>query len=845
MNNTRGLSGGAGDSGRVSERFTERWFTRVYAAAGRRRGVVLGVLLVLSAAAGLRLATTPFDTSVDSMLPERESIVRSIDFLRSGKLGENVVISLSRDPATTDVATLHAAVEQLAETLEPPLITRVLAGVPVTALESDVDQIVNRLPDVITEAELAALETRLTPEGVETALRRRYRQLLQPQSSYVAALVSRDPLDISADLLREVGTLVGAIGYRVELDAGHFVSPDRTRALVILETATRMTNAPESARLLEYIDERIAALPAGISTDVISGHAHTVENERTLRRDLRLMVLLAGAGFLGLFLFCFRDVRAVAVFAIPTIAVLISMAAVATFTGGLSALVVGIGSVGAGISVDYGIHAYVAVQHGASAREQIGRVARPITLSALTTSSAFAAFLFSSTPGYREMAWFAVPTIVISLCLSLLVLPHWLRAGSVVNADRDQAQRSPSESGAQGQRRRDTAIAVALAGALVLLGIAAAGATFESDLMQLDGAGPDVVAAEKNFRKAWVPPGGEPAMLVIERADYQAALDAGRTAGLRLVEERGNAGIVVTPRLWPSDTQRAENVARWRAFWSDGRAERTRELLATSGAAFGFADAAFVPFVRLIEGPEQGARDATAASDSAGNTAADIAERAPQDEREVFFDRLRERFIVPGGAGWRAVTILPEQAEHRAAARAIAEEDGNGFVVSRAELADALFESVTEDLTWIGSVAVVLVLVAIIGLVRSPTASAIVLLPAIAGCLALVAASTLSGTPLNVANLIAGIVVLGLCIDYGIFMLHGHGALARTTRAAVTLSAASTLIGAGVLVFAHHPALAAIGTTISSGVTTGYAVAVVGVPALARLTRVRNGKQAT
>jgi len=142
-------------------------------------------------------------------------------------------------------------------------------------------------------------------------------------------------------------------------------------------------------------------------------------------------------------------------------------------------------------------------------------------------------------------------------------------------------------------------------------------------------------------------------------------------------------------------------------------------------------------------------------------------------------------------------------------------------------------------------VAVVLVLVAIIGLVRSPTASAIVLLPAVAGCLAFVAASTLLGTPLNVANLIAGIVVLGLCIDYGIFMLHGHGALARTTRAAVTLSAASTLIGAGVLVFAHHPALAAIGTTISSGVTTGYAVAVVGVPALARLTRGRNGKQAT
>ena len=106
--------------------------------------------------------------------------------------------------------------------------------------------------------------------------------------------------------------------------------------------------------MLTYVSKRVAALPAGISADVISGHAHTVENERTLRRDLRLMVVLAGAGFLGLFLFCFRDVRAVAVFLIPMIAVLIAMAGVAVATGGLSALVVGIGSVGAGISVDYG-----------------------------------------------------------------------------------------------------------------------------------------------------------------------------------------------------------------------------------------------------------------------------------------------------------------------------------------------------------------------------------------------------------------------------------------------------------------------------------------------------------
>ena len=53
------------------------------------------------------------------------------------------------------------------------------------------------------------------------------------------------------------------------------------------------------------------------------------------------------------------------------------------------------------------------------------------------------------------------------------------------------------------------------------------------------------------------------------------------------------------------------------------------------------------------------------------------------------------------------------------------------------------------------------------------------------------------------------------------------------------LSAASTLVGAGVLIFADHPARASIGTTLTAGVTTGYLVAITAVPALHRLAHTR------
>jgi predicted RND superfamily exporter protein len=49
---------------------------------------------------------------------------------------------------------------------------------------------------------------------------------------------------------------------------------------------------------------------------------------------------------------------------------------------------------------------------------------------------------------------------------------------------------------------------------------------------------------------------------------------------------------------------------------------------------------------------------------------------------------------------------------------------------------------------------------------------------------------------------------------------------------AVTFAAATTLMGAGVLLFARHPALHSIGVTLVAGVGCGYLAAIGVVPVL-------------
>jgi predicted RND superfamily exporter protein len=59
-----------------------------------------------------------------------------------------------------------------------------------------------------------------------------------------------------------------------------------------------------------------------------------------------------------------------------------------------------------------------------------------------------------------------------------------------------------------------------------------------------------------------------------------------------------------------------------------------------------------------------------------------------------------------------------------------------------------------------------------------------------------------------------------------------HFRLETATQTAVTLSAVTTLIGAGALLFARHPLLFSIGLTMVTGVLAGYVSSVLVLPSL-------------
>jgi predicted RND superfamily exporter protein len=110
------------------------------------------------------------------------------------------------------------------------------------------------------------------------------------------------------------------------------------------------------------------------------------------------------------------------------------------------------------------------------------------------------------------------------------------------------------------------------------------------------------------------------------------------------------------------------------------------------------------------------------------------------------------------------------------------------------------------------------------------------LVPILTGIVWFVGIMSMLGIPLNAVNIIAAIISTGVIVDYGIGVTYEYRYnLKIGTIIAVTLSAATNIIGSGVLLFAKYPALYSTGMALVICMVAGYFSSVIVVPALCSL----------
>ena len=779
----------------------DRYFSLCYRFVHQHRNWVLGLVLVITLLAGVGLTRISYDGSIDFMLPPEPEIRRSMDFLRDSSLTDKMVVSLALTDPTKTKQDLFLAADQLAASLTPPLFTKVVGGISVGDVMEEFS-ILRYAPQVLGEQELATLDSRINAKTVSQKMREIYRQSLRPESVFMSSMSRTDPIGITMLLQDKLRALPASMGYEVTVEDGHFISRDGRHTMLIIQTPVPMMESQRSKELVATLQERLASLPAFVSADIISGHLHTVTNERVIKRDITVASIIASVAFFLLFLLVFRDARAFFVFIFPFIAVIWAIILTAGIETKLSYLVIGFGTAIVGIS-DYGLIVYIAMKRGTEG-VQMEKLAKLVFIDAITTIFSFVVLFFSLIRGYHQLALFAVLCLFICLFFSLFVLPLTLsgkRAPMVVDptiGDRLKKFHWPTR----------LTIGIWIVSTLVFLFFAFS-VRFDSDVKKLDGSGPEVFQAEERFHSVW---GGKAnqAIFVVTGTSLEEAMEANDRVYREAITALGKADFTSLALFWPSEKLRKENQTRWDRFWKQGREQKLKQLINQSSSAYGFSDRAFMPFFDGLYDHKQ------AAPLSSGLTA-----------------QLQERFVVQKNGEYRIMSFFPDEAPQVAAMNAIAKKHPNTFIVSGKTLSASISEFTTREMLVLAPLAVLFNVVLSWLFFRNWKETFIALVPLITGVIWLLGIMSLFKMPLNVVNIIAGIIASGVIVDYGLGITYEYSRnLNFGTVMAMTLSAATNIIGAGALLFAQHPALYSTAVAMVICMVIGYLSSVIVIPSL-------------
>ncbi|MFO7667046.1 MAG: MMPL family transporter [Desulfobacterales bacterium] len=774
----------------------------------RTKALILIVSLIVIAASVTGIFFISFDNNMELMLPDNDEIQRSMRFLRESNFSDKIIISLGLNDSAYTETDLISEVDRFAQSLKPPLISDVMYRVSESETANEMFQFLKYIQQLTYEKTLEKIDSQLNDNGIKSILQKNYRQLLSPSSIFITPILRSDPLGIKTGLLSALQKLSSSTGYEVSIKNGHFISEDGKHALLILKTPVSVTDGFGSKNLISYLKKEMDALPKFINGDIIAGHLHTVSNENVIKRDIKIVSIIAAIAFFFIFFFFFRDIKAAYIFIIPLASVAVSINLSYFIMGNLSYFIMGMGAVIAGISIDYGIHIYIAVSTGSNRKEAVRNVTRPIVTGALTTMSVFAAFFFSDVRGFHQLAVFSILSIIFCLLCSLYILPVFIEGKT--------ARAFPAffdEISNVTESVSDKAKIYCWAILMIILLFLSSKAAFNSDIKQFDGSEPYIFKAEENFQRVW----GEkdnPAILVVQEESLERALLINERIYRESVKRFGNEDISNFAAIWPSNQTRTENSARWIKFWKE-REEKFKKLLAKHGASYNFSDDAFSPFFENLYGEM--------------NTSG-------WSENNLFLKRIKERFVLESRNGYQVLTYFPDNDQYIGAFTEFCRNYPGSFIVSRKSLSKALSDSISSEIIYLSAIAAFFIPFFTLILLKNLRLAILALIPVFTGIIASLGILPVMGLTLNAPSIIAIMVVTGLCIDYGIFMAYTSRYHLKTgTAISVFLSAFTTLIGAGVLLFARHPVLFSIGVTLFSGVLAGYMASVAAVPSIYRL----------
>ncbi len=792
----------------------------------RRRAWLLslaGVMVVALTILGFRLR---FDTEILNLLPSGFDTVESLK-VYSSQFSKNRELTFGLLDETGKVD-LDAFAEHFSTMLgKEPWVTRFLDRSPMEKANGmeEVQALALPLLFNLPPAEFDSALTQLKPETLAERLRLQ-RQQIESGSPRAGIQLTLDPLGLVVPAMKPM-----AMSFSMD-KAQPLTSEDGTMHLVMVLTNQPGDGPFECRELMKKVNDfnqRVLNSWDGPDPEiVVTGRTpYVAQMSKGMERDIASTLLGSIILVAGVFYYGFRRVK-------PLIAILhvLALCCVLAITLGtlcfpaLNGITVGFCSILIGLGVDFGMLLYGSYQisrdsgstHEEAIATSIEQLGRGILFGAATTGAGFFALVLSGCQGFAQLG--VLIFFGILLAAGLMMTVFFLFIGSEhrpINKDLlssgldrylEHIFRSP--------KGMIFASLVVLIGLTIFAGLPIAKLRIEPNPRSLEPKNIPAGYALRKIQEKMSPTGEELVLAIVDAPDAREFSRRWNTLELhwkKLVEE-GKLKSATSPAAFIlSPDNVGQNIGKLKSV--DFAATRT--ALTAALTTEGFSTDAFASGFRTLDQLQK----------LAESNATGISFRDTLPLNSSWWFILDKFFASKPNLACAYLTPLKPivtPAEKAAFVEMVTPKDVPVHLTGWTFTLADLVTWAEGKLVLLSSLMLVFNVILLVFLYREFSTLFLLMLTLILSIGAMIATVKLTGLPINLFNILAFPLVLGVGVDYGIYVLLAirrpgdQKQLLHNILKPVLLSALTATAGFGSLGFAENPSLSGLGLLCAIGV---------------------------
>ncbi len=783
-----------------------------------------GILLVLVLLSVFSLSGIRLQEDIRALLPQDKRISKINEVLLNTEFADRIILTFSSAGAAPPQA---EALIQTAEYVVEQLQADSMYIESINFKQDDdflmrvYDFIYQNLPFYLTESDYNVITHRLDAASIEQTMARNLRSLSSLEGLITRDFIFKDPLHLTPLALSKLE--------RFRLDENFIIhrscvmTKDKQNLLVFIDPVYPAGNTKENKNLiilLEDVIEEAQKLHPETAISYYGGSAVAVSNAGRIKLDIMLTVSIALLLLLVLFYLIFRNIKHILLIFFPIVlGMLFALGILMALEDGISAISLGVGAILIGISLDYSLHAFTHYRSSGSVTATLKSIAMPVMMSCISTASAFLSLSIVQSPALKQLGLFAALAIFFTAMTVLTVIPFFLR-NKKGNATKSHAGTTVFDRLAAWQFHKNKFLRWSILLLSLVFLFTAQQLGFNSDLNTLNYMSPALKQAEKNLQA--ISAEASSALYFVVQADsFEEAvrMTEKHENRLRLAQEQNIINTFSSPvDLILSPEKQAKKIARWNLFWDRVDRDSLKQTIINKGTQFYFQPYAFDSFFQLL------------------NT-----EFEPVDFET--FEPLKTAFLTnyfsQSDSLYSAITIIKSDTDKKEKLFALYQSEDEVILFDNQFFMNRFLEVLKDDFRLLVLISMLLVFSILLLFFGRIELALITFFPVLLSWFWTIGIMGLFGIQFNIFNIIISTFILGLGVDYSIFIMSGlinnykYGRQSLTPyKLSVLLSAATTLLTLGVLQFAGHPALKSIAVVSMVGIFSVVVVTYTVLPLL-------------